>query len=184
MIHFFQLSPPTDAQIAAFNRAMNHIRESATARRLIEIIENGGVPFTLIFTNDHDMRYNFITNTIYWDPTSGLLLPDGSVQSAALGLVHEMGHAVQHLHGMLDNLIIYAHGLAPAGFNREREVARVEADNMARWKIPIARELGEPIRDAQYIGEVIRMNNSTHHRIIYSPGMDHQSPRIIPVNVR
>ena len=43
-----------------------------------------------------------ILKTKHWDPLSGLILGDGkSIQSAALGLIHEMGHASQDLNGLL-----------------------------------------------------------------------------------
>lgn len=41
-------------------------------------------------------RYDPTNNTIYWDPTSALIVPDG-MQSPALGLAHEMDHMVNGL---------------------------------------------------------------------------------------
>ena len=98
------------------------------------------------------MEYSSHNNTIYFDVNCGLVLLDGtSVQSAALGLAHEMGHAAQDLDGTTQKL----------GNDRDA----VEALNLEKYEIPIAKELGEPVRN-HYSAErgTIDMNNSIHFR--------------------
>ncbi len=79
-------------------------------------------------------------------------MSDGvAVQSAALGLAHEMGHAAQDLDKLL------------------RTGIDVEDDNLNRYESPIAGQLGEPTRKNYnaHTG-VIRMNNSIHYRTAHS----------------
>ena len=148
-------SDVTEEQRREYERAISYLRTSETGRKLIQILESSSVVFTIVFINDDNMCYNPITNTIYFDTNSGLVLGDGiSVQSAALGLAHEMGHAAQKLDGTMDSMqdamIQY--------------VDLVEANNLDTYENPIARELGEPLRRSykDCIGPM-DMLNSTHH---------------------
>jgi len=86
-----------------------------------------------------------------------------SVQSAAMGLAHELGHALQHIEGVLDPLI-NPMGTPTRAQQRTRR-ARIEADNLLRFETPIARELGEPTRISyDDHNRFYRMNNSIHFR--------------------
>ncbi len=72
------------------------------------------------------MNYDPVTQTITWDPTSGLRVP-GGVQSPALGLVHEGDHALGHLRG----------NLAPTPAAEELRVIKgAEADAAGRLNQP------------------------------------------------
>lgn len=95
------------------------------------------------------MRYDALTKTIYFAPNSGLLLNDyASVQSAALGLAHEMGHAAQDLDGLMGRLTENV----------------LEALNLETYETPIAKELGEPTRVRDTAVGTVDMQNSTHFR--------------------
>lgn len=75
-------------------------------------------------------RYTPSKRTIYWDHRGGGVFKyKKCVNSAALALAHEMGHVAQHINGQLTN---------------DRE--KIEATNLKKHEIPIARQLGEPIR--------------------------------------
>jgi len=151
----------TQAQRDEFDRAIAFLKQSYTFREIWDILYNATEVFTIAFIDDHNMRYNWMTMTIYWDPRSGLVMWDNrSVQSAALGLAHEMAHAVQHLEGTMDSFIN-----ATTQSQRNAARAAIEADNLARFETPIARQLGEPIRTSysRHRG-VYRMNNSIHFR--------------------
>lgn len=103
-------------------------------------------------------RYTPSKRTIYWDHRGGGVFKyKKCVNSAALALAHEMGHVAQHINGQLTN---------------DRE--KIEAANLKKHEIPIARQLGEPIRkDYKEISGSRRMNNSTHyitlHQYPYKP---------------
>jgi len=113
---------------------------STTAVHAIFIpLMNAQVRVTLNFLDNHrgSAVYNKETSvmTINWDPTSGLVVghPQSrsmQVQSAALTLAHEMGHIIQYIEGRQ-----FTHTNAAN-----------EADVLARFETPIARELGEPTR--------------------------------------
>ena len=108
--------------------------------------------FTIVFISDDNMRYEPGTRTIYFDPYSGLVMKDQtSVQSAALGLAHEMGHAAQDLDNELNGMRY-----------------DIENANVAKYETPIAKQLGEPVRK-DYTDAVAcrRMNNSIHYTTTY-----------------
>jgi len=78
--------------------------------------------------------YDEATRTIFWDPYAGLILGDGvSVMSASLCLAHEMGHAAQHLDGVIVNGAKYT----------KKQILEIEESNLRMYEIPIAKELGE-----------------------------------------
>jgi len=157
-------SNTTDAQRAAFERAIEYLKQSETFRELWNILQYGGEIITIAFTNDHTMLYRPSTRTIYWDPTSGLVLGDRlSVQSAAIGLAHEMGHAAQHLQG--NNY--FMESIARPG-NRQL-LFRMENDNIARFESPIAKELGEFTRSGFGTSSgTHRMRSSTHWGTVHT----------------
>ena len=147
----------TKVQIAEFERALAFLKQSETFRELFQLLYDAEEIITIAFVDNHIMGYNPNTRTIYWDPTSGLIMRDRtSVQSAALGLAHEMGHAAQHLKGLLDTFIADPSPLNE--FNMEQE-------NLELFEIPIAMQLREPTR-TWYSDQrgTIRMNNSIHFR--------------------
>jgi len=94
-------SKATKSEKQAYERAIAYLETSSTAAELIKKLMDSSEVFTIVFIDNHDMKYELKTRSIYWDPRSGLVLGDEkSVQSAALGLAHEMGHAAQHLEGL------------------------------------------------------------------------------------
>lgn len=160
-------SDTTQEQRDAYNRAITYLNRSEVFRGLWQTLEDATEVFTIAFTYNHFMRFDHETRTIFWDTTSGLIMLDGAaIQSAALGLAHEMGHAAQYLegHAFFDDMT-------------QDNRALLEAENLRRFESPIARQLGEPTR-ARYFDDagVHRMNNSTHHRIIYTPNWNSRSP--------
>ena len=143
----------TEEQIEEYERAIAYLKTSKTAKTLIEKLDASSQVFTIVFVDNDAMQYFSISNTIYFDMDSGLTLADGaSVQSAALGLAHKMGHAAQDLDGARFVL---------------SEMNKLEEENLNKYEIPIATELGEPIR-TDYFAPTKSMNtkNSTHFRTI------------------
>jgi len=131
-----------------FFRAIAYLSGSPTFVEMFGFINDSGHTIELRFNDDHRLLAARYIETgqmaVYWDATSGLVVGERArtgmyVQSAALGLAHEMGHIVQFIDGTWDH------------FNERAETAadrryKVEADNMKRFEIPIAIELGEPVR--------------------------------------
>jgi RHS repeat-associated protein len=57
-------------------------------------LENSPIHYKLVTNNDHDDTFDTDTNEIYWDPNSALRTTNGCIQSPAIGLAHEVDHAV------------------------------------------------------------------------------------------
>jgi len=169
-------SDATEEQRRAFERAIAYLNQSETFRELWNILQYGGETITIAFTNNlRGTGYAPEIRTVIWHPTGGLILYDGiSVQSAALGLAHEMGHAAQHILG----ISYYMESLAWPG--NTLLLRRMEEDNMARFEIPIARELGEPIRmNYRTSMGVWNMANSTDWGILHTrPRWHYLSPLV------
>ena len=55
---------------------------------------------------------------------------------------------------------------------RDEAEARLEARNIEIWETPIAIQLREPTRAYHGNYPFWQMNNPTHHRVIYTPGLD------------
>ena len=149
-------SDATKAQKEAYEKAIAYLKTSKTGKALIEKLENAkdakgnDIIITITFNNIHDDYYDSSTRTIAWDSTSGLLMSNGtSVQSAALGLAHEMGHGAQHLDGEFDG----------------KTRSEIESDNLKKYETPIAKELGESTRKSYTDNKgTVRMTTSTHYR--------------------
>lgn len=143
----------TEEEIEEYERAIAYLQTSETGKKLIERLKESSEVITIVFVDDNNMRYCPYTKRIYFDINSGLVLEDGfSVQSAALGLAHEMGHAAQDLD--CDFFLLLAS-------------KKAEPLNLETYEMPIAKELGEPIR-TDYLATIgfMNMKNSTHFRTI------------------
>jgi hypothetical protein len=92
-IHYGSLDVAASAR-RDFDRAVGYLRRDPVERALIDKLEHGSERITLT-ANGHDLDY-FDPNTraIHWDPHSALRTGDGGRQSPALGLGHEIDHAV------------------------------------------------------------------------------------------
>src|SRR5579872_2063218 len=84
--------------IADLNSALSYLSTNSmiAANVLQQLIDKGTV---INIIHNGDDRYNGTTNAINWDPKSGLVVLDDKqniigTQSAALGLIHEGGHAI------------------------------------------------------------------------------------------
>ena len=77
-----------------FDSAVAYLSRDPVERALFERLESGSQRVTLT-TNRHDADYyDPETHAIHWDPHSALRTAAGGRQSPALGLGHEVDHAV------------------------------------------------------------------------------------------
>ena len=160
------LSPnATQSQIDSFDRAIGHLNLSTTFQSLWQSIHASQVTFTVVFIDTAHVRFNPQSRNIYWNPYQGLVMTNGAVQNAALGLAHEMAHALQYLEGD------WCHQFGQFSMTMDE----AEADVLARFETPIARELGQPTR-ANYraVQGVRTMNNSTHFVTVHSRSLRDQ----------
>lgn len=88
--------------------AFGYLRADEVERGLIDHLISSSVHRRLVINHHNDDSYDPNTHTIHWDPYSALLTTQGGRQSPALGLGHEIDHAVEnawtadHLQNCLD----------------------------------------------------------------------------------
>ena len=78
----------------AVNAAFAYLRRDRVERSLIDRLERGPRRFRLSINYRNVDAYDPNTRTIRWDPYSALRTTRGGRQSPALGLGHEIDHAV------------------------------------------------------------------------------------------
>ena len=80
---------------ADFDRAVAYLSQDAVERDLFTRLEGGAQSYRLATNDRGDDSYDPVTHTIHWDPHSALRTTCGTSQSPALGLGHEVDHAVE-----------------------------------------------------------------------------------------
>jgi len=93
--HFGSLRVP-EANAGDYETAKAYLRQDPVERRLFRELEGcRGRSFTLEVNRRNDDHFDPDTATIAWDPFSALRTTRGGTQSPALGLGHEIDHAVE-----------------------------------------------------------------------------------------
>ena len=96
-VHHGSLDVPATAE-KAYETAKSYLCEDSVERRLFERLEGArGRQYTLQINHRNDDHYDPNSNTIAWDPYSALRTTAGGRQSPALGLGHEIDHAVENV---------------------------------------------------------------------------------------
>jgi hypothetical protein len=75
--------------------ARTYLSRDVTQRRLFQRLDESARHFRLTINDRNDDHFDPQTNTIAWDPYSALRTTRGGTQSPALGLGHEIAHAVE-----------------------------------------------------------------------------------------
>lgn len=88
------ISIPTNAR-SDYELARAYLCRDSVERGLFERLEHGARRFHLAIDRRGDDRFDPNTDTIAWDPYSALRTTHGGSQSPALGLGHEIAHAVE-----------------------------------------------------------------------------------------
>jgi len=78
----------------ALDEAFAYLRRDRVERSLIDRLERGPQRFCLSINHRDADAYDPNTHTIRWDPHSALRTTHGGRQTPALGLAHEIDHAV------------------------------------------------------------------------------------------
>ncbi|HLI95524.1 MAG TPA: hypothetical protein VKT72_05465 [Candidatus Baltobacteraceae bacterium] len=88
------ISIPADAR-SDYALARAYLCRDGDERRLFERLDSSSRHFHLTTNRHDDDHFDPNTNTIAWDPYSALRTTRGGTQSPALGLGHEIAHAVE-----------------------------------------------------------------------------------------
>jgi hypothetical protein len=149
----FTVTGGTKQDKADLNAALKYLQQtdssgkavSPTATKLIAKMKEGA---TIHIIHDGNDSYNPNTGVLNWDPKSGLKVTSGEgIQSAALGLAHEMDHEVNGTVGK------------PTGDGYQNtEEKRVITGS----ETTIAHDLGEPTRKDHYGSTVVMTTANAH----------------------
>ena len=93
-VHYGNFIVPASAK-ADVDTAFSYLSRDSVERSLIDKLENGSRTYRLVVIHDGNDEFDPADNTIHWDPHSALRTTDGGTQSPALGLGHEIDHAVE-----------------------------------------------------------------------------------------
>ncbi len=93
VVHFGNLSVDRTL-VDDFKKAQAYLAKDPEAVNILSALESGKA-ISLKGISDGNDRFSGLSNTIYWDPNSAMVNLDGSKQTAALGLLHEQGHATE-----------------------------------------------------------------------------------------
>lgn len=157
----FTLSNATAQDKADLKAALDYLQQtgpdgkplSPTAVELLSKLPPG---FKINITHNGDDSYDPNTNTINWDPRSALEVTSGAgKQSAALGLVHEIDHAVNGQRNPTPT---------NDGYDNTEEKRVIPGSETT-----IAHELGEPTRTDHYGTATEDEPSSTAHTHIDYP---------------
>jgi len=121
--------------------------------KIYDTLNGSSEKFTIREVDNQKLQYNPSTKTIDFDPTSGLEVKPGEIQSPALGLLHEAGHA---FNGLKDPLGEYLDGEKYDEFYDNK----AEANVIVPIERPAAKVLGEPVRP-HHRGRPVRVECST-----------------------
>ncbi|MHB8462107.1 MAG: hypothetical protein ACYDA1_05640 [Vulcanimicrobiaceae bacterium] len=81
---------------ASYEAAKHYLCKAPVERDLFTRLEHAPKrSYSVKIIHDGNDRFDPNSDTIYWDPTSALKTSDGGHQSPALGLGHEVDHAVE-----------------------------------------------------------------------------------------
>jgi RHS repeat-associated protein len=74
-----------------YNKAIQYLWKSSTAREIITTIGKDPITFKVSFDTESSFREESLT--IYWNPKQALHVKTGGVMSPSIGLIHELLHA-------------------------------------------------------------------------------------------
>ena len=93
-VRYGNFSFPASAK-ADVDTAFAYLSQDSVERSLIDKLEHGSRTYQLVITHNGSDSFHPDDDTIHWDPHSALRTTDGGTQSPALGLGHEIDHAVE-----------------------------------------------------------------------------------------
>lgn len=92
-VHYGSLAVAASA-LRDFDQAVAYLSRDPVERKLFDQLEHGSQTVTLTTNRSNADDFDPNTHRIHWDPHSALRTAAGGRQSPALGLGHEVDHAV------------------------------------------------------------------------------------------
>lgn len=129
----------SDTFKAQFGEIIQHLNQHGTSGVFRRLEARSEIITIQEATRPHQMEFDVVTDTIRIDPLSGLKVAPGRVQTPALGVLHEAGHAEAHLSD-------------PQGELADFETVDDNYRNVSERKVienvetPAAKTMGEPTR--------------------------------------
>ncbi len=133
-----------------YNRAKAYLSKDPVERRLFDRLEHShSRHYRLRINHRNDDHFDPNTDTIAWDPYSALRTAQGGRQSPALGLGHEVDHAVE----------------------RPREEQRLNARTSLHYDTAEERRVitGSERHAARTLGEAVRLDHGGRTYRVRSP---------------
>jgi RHS repeat-associated protein len=150
----------TPQQTQDYLAAVAYLKADGGMAAVIQDLENSKTVYNVNFNNNDDDSFDPITNVINWDPYSGCTCTSGGIQSPALGLGHEMGHAdAPGLGNFLVLIKIFAGNYD--NWEERRVITGLETE--------AARTLGEPIRPDHRCAGTPRVATPIFHTPVVYP---------------
>jgi hypothetical protein len=148
-VHYGSLDVATAAR-RDFDAAVKYLSRDPVERALFARLESGKQHVSLTTNRNNEDYYDPNTHAIHWDPHSALRTSGGGTQSPALGLGHEVDHAVH------DGPREWQRSLTPDAQFDTAEERRVIAGSERH----AARTLGEAVR-SDHGGSTYRVDRPT-----------------------
>jgi hypothetical protein len=124
---------PMEYSLWTWDVARAYLMQVGAMAQIIKSLETSRTVYTIRLNNQEINNYDEKTHTVNWDPTAGLGCTTGGTQSPALGLGHELAHA-------LGPRLPYL--FAPDGYDNIEEKRVITGPERAA-----ARALGECVRN-------------------------------------
>jgi hypothetical protein len=141
------------ADMQEYQNAVSYLSSDPGAAADFAQLEASPDTYNIYVASGNPTIYNSSTKNTGWDPKEGLRVR-GGVQSAALGLRHEISHAAQH--DRTGQAVTRASNGSPT------RASRAEERRAVREETNTARNLGEPTRRSHSEGRPVQVPNSTH----------------------
>jgi RHS repeat-associated protein len=85
--------PQGGIDYADYLSALAYIQRDPVGNQIVALLEASSVTYAIVFDHSQDTYFDDKTNTIHWDPRSGVRICDSGILTPALSLFHEMVHA-------------------------------------------------------------------------------------------
>jgi len=136
--------------------AIEYLKGTPEGAKLVEWAMDPDTEAVIIVVSKNNyVHYNPETQMVYWDPKRGLMLPDGSIISPAVGLGHELRHHWQLIEEEIDP--------------KNVDVMLLEKQVLENFENPVCIALGEPVRVDYHLHKGMVSVDSPIHSVNLQP---------------